>query len=78
MSCCGKSRALAGIRVSAQDGAAVDSPGLVAFEYIGRTALTVIGPASHVTYRFDEPGARVVVDARDRASLDSLPMLRRT
>lgn len=76
MSCCGKSR-LAGIRISGQDGA-VETPGLVAFEYIGRTALTVIGPASHVTYRFDEPGARIMVDARDRASLDTLPMLRRT
>jgi hypothetical protein len=50
--------------------------GLIAFEYIGRTALTVIGSGSRTTYRFDKPGARLVVDARDRPSLDVLPMLK--
>jgi len=49
---------------------------LIAFEYIGRTALTVIGPGSRTTYRFDKPGARVMVDTRDRPSLNAVPMLK--
>ena len=76
MSCCGKSRGLAGTRISSQTNQAIPIPGLIAFEYIGRTALTVIGPGSRTTYRFDQPGACVMVDARDRFSLDSLPMLK--
>jgi len=76
MSCCGKSRGMAGNGVSGRANEATPSPGLIAFEYIGRTALTVIGPASRTTYRFEEPGARVVVDARDRPSLNALPMLK--
>jgi len=76
MSCCGKSRALAGTGINGQSNQATPRPGLIAFEYIGRTALTVIGPASRTTYRFDQPGARVMVDARDRPSLDALPMLK--
>jgi hypothetical protein len=49
---------------------------LIAFEYIGRTALTVIGPGSRTTYRFDKPGVRVMVDARDRPALNAVPMLK--
>jgi len=52
------------------------TPQLIAFEYIGRTALTVIGPASRTTYRFDRPGATVMTDARDRVALNALPMLK--
>jgi hypothetical protein len=76
MSCCGKSRGLAAAGMSRQTSNATPIPGLIAFEYIGRTALTVIGPGSRTTYRFDQPGARVMVDARDRPSLDALPMLK--
>jgi hypothetical protein len=76
MSCCGKSRGLAAAGMSHQTSTATPIPGLIAFEYIGRTALTVIGPGSRATYRFDQPGARVMVDARDRPSLDALPMLK--
>jgi hypothetical protein len=50
--------------------------GPVVFEYIGRTALTVMGPVSGINYRFDHPAARLTVDARDRDSLDRLPMLK--
>ena len=35
------------------------------FEYIGATALTVVSPITRKTYRFERPGARVEVDARD-------------
>lgn len=46
------------------------------FEYVGRAALTVVGPATRTSYRFDRPGARVLVDVRDRTSLASIPVLR--
>jgi hypothetical protein len=48
----------------------------VPFVYAGNTAMTVIGPVSGVQYRFDHPGARVEVDARDRILLASLRQLR--
>jgi hypothetical protein len=46
------------------------------FEYTGQTGLTVIGPVSGRRYRFDGPGAQVVVDPRDRPSLVVVPKLR--
>ena len=75
MSCCGHARSQAGIRVSAPDASAAQ--GIVVFEYIGRTRLSVLGRASGIQYRFDGPGVRLTVDARDRACLDALPMLKR-
>jgi hypothetical protein len=39
------------------------------FEYIGDTALIVIGPATGNRYHFAGPGQRVPVDERDGASL---------
>ncbi len=62
--------------------AAAGSPGprqhryQVCFEYVGRTALTAIGGATGRRYRFEGPGARVVVDPRDRPSLAQVPTLR--
>lgn len=71
MSCCGKVRS----RVTAtQAGAA--RPTAFVFEYVGRTSLTVIGPATRTSYRFVRPGARVMVDGSDRASLATIPVLR--
>jgi hypothetical protein len=46
------------------------------FEYVGKTRLAIIGPATRTGYRFDRPGARVLVDGRDRAALSSVPVLR--
>ena len=46
------------------------------FEYVGRTALTVVGPATGIRYHFDRPGARLMVDLRDRRSLATVPHLR--
>ena len=48
----------------------------ITFEYTGQTGLTVIGPVSGRRYRFDGPGAQVVVDPRDRPSLVTMPKLR--
>jgi len=47
-----------------------------AFQYIGKTAMTAAGPLSGRQYRFGYPGAIVVVDSRDRASLAAVPNLR--
>jgi hypothetical protein len=40
--------------------------------------LTAIGPVTGVSYRFTLPGARVHVDALDAASLQQIPVLRRS
>jgi len=48
----------------------------VAFEYVGRTALTVTGPASGRVYRFERTGSRIEADLRDRRSLAAIPQLR--
>ena len=74
MSCCGQSRSQAGIVVSGLSPKL--QPGTVIFEYVGKTALTAQGRVTGVRYRFESPGAPVLVDSRDRASLDALPMLK--
>jgi hypothetical protein len=50
--------------------------GYVFFEYVGPTALTVIGGATGKHYRFDRPGARAAVEPVDQASLSGVPNLR--
>lgn len=46
------------------------------FEYVGRTALTVVGGVTRGRYHFPQPGAVVAVDARDRRSVAQVPTLR--
>ena len=46
------------------------------FQYVGKTAITAVGPMSGRQYRFGYPGAIVQVDPRDRASLAAVPNLR--
>jgi hypothetical protein len=46
------------------------------FEYTGRTAITAIGRATGRPYRFASPGARIIVDPRDRVSLAAVTHLR--
>ena len=48
----------------------------VVFEYTGQTAMAVIGAVSRLRYTFIKPGAKITVDARDRASLAAVPHLR--
>jgi hypothetical protein len=48
----------------------------VFFEYVGRSGLMVVGPATGRRYRFDRPGARLEVDLKDRRSLAGVPHLR--
>jgi hypothetical protein len=78
--CCGNSR----MQVKTNNPAArtarqpspPPAPARVSFEYAGHTAMTVVGPISGNRYRFDQPGARVEVDNRDRALLASIRKLR--
>lgn len=48
----------------------------IRFQYVGKTALTAVGPISGRYYRFSHPGAILEVDPRDRASLATVPSLR--
>jgi hypothetical protein len=78
MSCCGGQRSQAGAvglnHAGMQSSSARHS---VAFmQYVGRSGLTVVGPATGKRYRFDTPGAILAVELPDRASLAALPMLR--
>ena len=79
MPCCGKTRATA-----SRPASSTVSVGPLArpatrdavFEYLGGRVLTVIGRGTGYQYRFVGFGARVSVDARDRASLAAVPQLR--
>jgi len=68
--CCGRSR-----KVSAGPRLAAPARGTV-LAYIGRTALTVTGPATGFQYRFAAPGARILIDARDAPALRRIDVLR--
>jgi hypothetical protein len=50
----------------------------ISFQYIGKTALTAVGPISGRHYRFSHSGAIVEVDPRDAPSLAGIPTLRKT
>ena len=43
------------------------------FEYVGATALTLVSPVTRKTYRFEQTGARVAVDVRDRSWVAFVP-----
>ena len=45
------------------------------FEYVGATALTLVSPVTRKTYRFEQTGARVEVDVRDRSWVTFVPNL---
>jgi hypothetical protein len=53
-----------------------ENPRGLAYEYVGHTPLTVVGPASGQRYRFT-PGTILAVDPRDRTALAAIPLLRR-
>jgi hypothetical protein len=68
--CCGRARPISSGQLQRP------ARGGTEFEYLGRTSLTVTGPASGVVYRFATPGARQHVDQRDALSLQKVPVLR--
>jgi hypothetical protein len=87
MSCCGKKREQIGLAIQTRP-VSLSTSGVdfsrtsvwhqvAAFEYVGKTALTAIRPASGRHYRFTHPGAIVEVDVRDSASLATVPNLRK-
>jgi hypothetical protein len=45
-------------------------------QYIGKTAMTVLGPVSGKIYRFGNSGERVELDRRDLSGLASVPKLK--
>ena len=84
MSCCGQSRRRFHGKMS--DHAAeretvetVPPAGSVFFEYIGSTAMTLLGPSTGRLYRFGWPGAQVAVNLKDAAFITTdVPLLRTT
>lgn len=76
--CCGGARTGLGHSATLREtnGAREQTP-RVRFTYIGRSALTVIGSATRMLYRFDEPGTTIAVDRRDAHGLAAVPTLRR-
>ncbi len=80
MPCCGQAQMKPGPKGNAHAGTVRVTRaiyGTVTFEYTGKTSLTVTGPMTRATYRFDGPGARAAVDARDSAALATIRALRR-
>ncbi len=49
---------------------------VIHFEYLGSSALTVLGPITHKRYHFDAGGAKIAVDRRDAPSLLAVPHLK--
>jgi hypothetical protein len=47
------------------------------FEYIGKTALTVIGNITGRRYRFNRPGDLQSIDTRDASGMQAVPVLRK-
>jgi hypothetical protein len=47
------------------------------FEYTGATALTVVSPVTGRKYRFQQAGARIIVDPMDRSWIAFVPHLKR-
>ena len=74
MSCCEKGTSqMAATRVVEVSS---ERPTIVLFEYVGYTHLTITGSETRRSYHFDQPGARVLVDGRDRLCLSSVRVLR--
>lgn len=79
MPCCGSQRMQAGGIAPAGQTAGTRSVirrETIIFEYLGETALTVIGHASGRRYRFDGHGARQAIDPRDRTAMMQIGKLR--
>jgi hypothetical protein len=83
---CGKKRvefsqqsysASAGVGVHQRLSMPVQTASYSAFEYTGKTALTLRGNVTGNQYRFNAPGNRQNIDHRDIAGLRSVSVLRR-
>jgi hypothetical protein len=82
MGCCGRERLPTGPLTSTTSTTAApearrpERSFVLTFEYVGASALTVVGPVSGRRYRFAHGGARVTIDPRDRPALARVPRLR--
>lgn len=79
MSCCGNKRqGLYHTQPLAQPKSAPMETHLqrVVFEYLGSSVFSVLSPITGRRYRFEGPGARIEVAARDRPYLAGLAQLR--
>lgn len=70
MSCCGQGRRsherMSGQAYERGEITRTAPPaGSVFFEYVGGTAMTVVGPVTGRRYRFGWPGAQVAIDEQD-------------
>jgi len=77
MACCGRNRRLHQTMTYAQSNGFGARQGVAIFEYVGPTALTVIGARTGRKYGFTHSGSRLEVDPRDQESLAKVPRLRR-
>lgn len=86
MACCGKGRHAAPppysgatrgrLRPVETGRPAAVAPGLVYFEYVGTTGLTVFGPVTGRRYRFSSQGVVQAVAVQDAPSFARLPQVR--
>lgn len=79
MACCGQRRTLVGASGTAVEPGRASRrvPNPAIYEYVGETAMTVIGAISGLHYRFGYPGAKVQIRPQDVPSMTGLPNLRR-
>lgn len=82
MGCCGKNRSVARFAPVDETPRVTFTPpptiNAEYFEYVGKTALTAVGPVTRRRYRFAGPGAVVEVDGYDAPAMAGVPNLRRT
>ena len=81
MSCCGGAKRsnvfpMRSVRTSAAMPSFEPQTTVVIFRYIGRSSLTVYGPASGRKYWFRGQGTELAVDLRDRESMRDVPNIR--
>jgi len=74
--CCGRDRIQQRTIRPAGNAALPPAPRGVSFIYTGTTRLVVRGPVTGRDYRFEQPGARLEVDPRDRILLATLRQLK--
>ncbi len=72
----GRTRPLAETVRPAVPPIARSSTAILQYQYLGRTAMTVVSPATGRQYRFDKPGAVLQVDARDRQWMERVPNIK--
>lgn len=82
MGCCGKNRSVATFAEVHETPRVTFTPpatnSVEYFKYVGKTALTTVGPITGRRYHFATPGAVVEVDGYDAPGMAGVPNLRRT